>query len=72
VATRVEFTRRLDYSKFVARGGDWGGLVTTILVGQFPDHVLGIHSTLAQAPPGLITDGLTPTERKWTEDTRDF
>jgi hypothetical protein len=27
---------------------------------------------LAQAPPGLTTDGLTAVERKWTEETRDF
>jgi pimeloyl-ACP methyl ester carboxylesterase len=71
-ATWVELMARLGYSKFVAHGGDWGGVITTILAGRFPDHVLGIHSTLAQAPPGLTTDGLTPAERQWTEDTRDF
>jgi len=71
-ATWVELMGRLGYSKFVAHGGDWGGVITTIMAGRFPDHVLGIHSTLAQAPPGLTTHGLTPTERKWTEDTRDF
>jgi pimeloyl-ACP methyl ester carboxylesterase len=71
-ATWVELMGRLGYSKFVAHGGDWGGVITTILAGRFPEHVLGIHSTLAQAPPGLTTDGLTPAERQWTEDTHDF
>jgi len=71
-ATWVELMGRLGYSKFVAHGGDWGGVITTILAGRFPEHVLGIHSTLAQAPPGLTTDGLTPAERNWTEQTRDF
>jgi len=71
-ATWVKLMERLGYSKFVAHGGDWGGVITTILAGRFPEHVLGIHSTLAQAPPGLLTDGLTPAERQWTEQTRDF
>ncbi|AHG65482.1 epoxide hydrolase family protein [Advenella mimigardefordensis] len=71
-ATWVELMGRLGYNKFAAHGSDWGGVITTIMAGRFSDHVLGIHSTLAQAPPGLTADGLTPTERKWTEDTRDF
>lgn len=71
-AAWVELMGRLGYSKFVAHGGDWGGVVTTILGGRFPERVLGIHTTLAQAPPGLTTDGLTTVERKWAEETRDF
>ncbi|OZE39936.1 MULTISPECIES: epoxide hydrolase family protein [unclassified Rhodococcus (in: high G+C Gram-positive bacteria)] len=68
----VELMRRLGYGKFLAHGGDWGGVVTTILGGRFPEHVLGIHTTLTQAPPGLATAGLTADERRWTEETRDF
>jgi pimeloyl-ACP methyl ester carboxylesterase len=71
-AAWVELMGRLGYREFVAHGGDWGGPITTILGGRFPEHVLGIHTTTAQAPPGLTTDGLTAAERKWTEDTRDF
>ena len=71
-AAWVELMGRLGYSKFAAHGGDWGGVITTILGGRFPDHVLGIHTVLAQAPPGLTTDGLTAAERNWTEETRDF
>jgi len=71
-AAWVELMGRLGYVKFVAHGGDWGGVITTILGGRFPEHVLGIHTTLAQAPPGLTMDGLTATERKWAEETRDF
>ncbi|SIT18576.1 epoxide hydrolase family protein [Paracoccus saliphilus] len=71
-AAWVELMGRLGYHKFAAHGGDWGGVITTILGGRFPAQVLGIHTTLAQAPPGLTTDGLTAVERKWTEDTRDF
>ncbi|MEU8532518.1 epoxide hydrolase family protein [Streptomyces parvulus] len=68
----VELMGRLGYDGFLAHGGDWGGVITTILGGRFPDHVIGIHTTTAQAPPGLTTDGLTATERAWAEGTRDF
>ncbi|MEU2042446.1 epoxide hydrolase family protein [Nocardia niwae] len=71
-ATWVELMGRLGYRKFAAHGGDWGGVITTVLGGRFPAQVLGIHTTLAEAPPGLTTDGLTATEREWTEETRDF
>ncbi|MCE8018396.1 epoxide hydrolase [Halomonas sp. MCCC 1A17488] len=71
-AAWVELMGRLCYDKFVAHGGDWGGVITTVLGGRFPAQVLGIHSTLAQAPPGLAMEGLTAEERKWAEDTRDF
>jgi pimeloyl-ACP methyl ester carboxylesterase len=71
-AAWVELMGRLGYSRFVAQGGDWGGVITTVLGGRFPEHVRGIHTTTAQAPPGLTTDGLTVAEREWTEDTREF
>ncbi|MFR9768903.1 epoxide hydrolase family protein [Nocardia sp. SC052] len=71
-AAWVQLMERLGYSKFAAHGGDWGGVITTVLGGRFPAHVLGIHTTTAQAPPGLTTEGLTATEREWTEQTRDF
>lgn len=71
-AAWVELMGRLGYGKFLAHGGDWGGVITTILGGRFPEQVLGIHTTLAQAPPGLTTDGLTTAERSWTEETRNF
>ncbi len=71
-AAWVELMGRLGYGRFVAHGGDWGGVITTVLGGRFPAHVLGIHTVLAQAPPGLTMDGLTPAERKWAEETRDF
>ncbi|MFG2290198.1 epoxide hydrolase family protein [Streptomyces sp. NPDC048595] len=71
-AAWVELMGRLGYSKFVAYGGDWGGVITTVLGGRFPAHVLGIHTTFAEAPPGLTTDGLTAAEREWAEETRDF
>ncbi|MYT69430.1 MULTISPECIES: epoxide hydrolase family protein [unclassified Streptomyces] len=71
-AAWVELMGRLGYDRFVAHGGDWGGVITTVLGGRFPAHVLGIHTLTPQAPPGLTTDGLTAAERAWTEETRAF
>ncbi|MBO2453816.1 alpha/beta fold hydrolase [Actinomadura barringtoniae] len=71
-AAWVELMGTLGYGKFVAHGGDWGGVITTVLGGRFPEHVLGIHTTTAQAPPGLTTDGLTKAERAWAEETSAF
>ncbi|MPV38925.1 epoxide hydrolase family protein [Georgenia subflava] len=71
-ATWVELMRRLGYSRFVAHGGDWGGVITTILGGRFPEHVIGIHTTVAQPPPGLTTAGLTAAELRSIEESRDF
>ncbi len=70
-AAWVELMGRLGYDRFAAHGGDWGGNITTVLGGRFPEHLLGIHTTFAEGP-GLTTDGLTVAERKWTEETRDF
>lgn len=71
-ATWVELMGRLGYSRFVAHGGDWGGNITTVLGGRFPEHVLGIHTTFALAPPGMTTDALTAIERGWVGETNDF
>ncbi|MFJ1767520.1 epoxide hydrolase family protein [Amycolatopsis sp. NPDC088138] len=71
-AAWVDLMGRLGYPEFAAHGGDWGGNITTVLGGRFPEHVLGIHTTFAEGPPGLTTDGLTAAERRWTEETRHF
>lgn len=71
-AAWVQLMGRLGYRTFLAHGGDWGGNITTVLAGRFPEHVLGVHTLFAEAPPGLSTDGLTSLERAWTEETRDF
>ena len=71
-AAWVDLMGRLGYDRFLAHGGDWGGNITTVLGGRFPDQVIGIHTTFAESPPGLSADGLTATERRWTEETYDF
>ena len=71
-AAWVQLMGRLGYGRFAAAGGDWGGNITTVAAGRFPERVLGIHTTFAEGPPGLTTDGLTAAERAWTEETHDF
>lgn len=71
-AAWVELMGRLGYDRFLAHGGDWGGNITSVLAGRFPEHVIGIHSTFAEAPPEMTTDGLTAAERAWTEETHNF
>ncbi|MBT9606790.1 epoxide hydrolase family protein [Microbacterium sp.] len=71
-ATWVRLMGRLGYDRFLAHGGDWGGPITIALAGRFPDHVIGIHTTTPQAPPGLSLEVLDATERQWVEHTRAF
>jgi pimeloyl-ACP methyl ester carboxylesterase len=35
--------KRLGYDRFVAQGGDWGGMITDVMGTQAPPELLGIH-----------------------------
>jgi len=63
---------RLGYPRFVAHGGDWGGVITTILGGRFGDRVIGIHTTVAQPPPALGVEALSTAERAWVDESTEF
>ncbi len=55
---------RLGYEKYVAQGGDWGSMVTTLIGIQDPEHCLGIHVNMPIAVPDPETMGdLTPAEQ---------
>jgi pimeloyl-ACP methyl ester carboxylesterase len=41
----IELMKRLGYTRFVAQGGDWGGMVTDVMGTQTPSELLGIHVT---------------------------
>ncbi|WP_040768414.1 epoxide hydrolase family protein [Tsukamurella sp. 1534] len=71
-AAWVELMTRLGYPRFLAHGGDWGGNITTVLGGRFPEAVIGIHTTFAEGLPGASTVDLTPSEQEWAEETRRF
>jgi len=46
-----ELMVRLDYDRFVAQGGDWGSLITTIIGAQDLGHCAGIHVNMPVAFP---------------------
>lgn len=71
-AAWVSLMTELGYPKFMAHGGDWGGVITTILGGRFPDSLMGIHTTHGAPPPGLTLEGLTSGERLWAEERETF
>lgn len=68
----VTLMGRLGYDRFAAFGGDWGGVITTILGGRFPAHLIGIHTTYAPGVPGASLEDLTDDEREWVLDAEDF
>jgi len=43
---------QLGYDRYVAQGGDWGGLVTRRLGEAHADHVMAIHGNMLFAMPG--------------------
>lgn len=53
----VTLMKRLGYKKFLASGGDWGGLITDVLAAQSPNEVLGIHTNFPGAIPPEIDKG---------------
>jgi pimeloyl-ACP methyl ester carboxylesterase len=66
--------KRLGYSRFVAQGGDWGGMITDVMATQAPPELLGIHLNWVFAVPPDINgaaytgqpapDGLSDDEKR--------
>jgi pimeloyl-ACP methyl ester carboxylesterase len=46
----IELMKRLGYDRYVAQGGDWGGLVVDQMGVQAPPGLLGIHTS----QPGVL------------------
>ena len=69
----VTLMKRLGYTKFVAQGGDWGGIVTDLIGQQAAPELLAIHSNFPGAVPPEINKavvagapppaGLSPDEK---------
>ena len=50
----VELMKRLGYTRFVAQGGDWGGMITDVMGTQAPPELLAIHLTWPFTVPSDI------------------
>jgi microsomal epoxide hydrolase len=66
-AAVAELLRRLGYDRYVAHGGDWGSAVARDLGVVDPDHLAGLHVTMAMGldagAVGLVPDADDDEER---------
>jgi pimeloyl-ACP methyl ester carboxylesterase len=78
----IELMKRLGYDRYVAQGGDWGGLVVDQMGVQAPPELIGIHTTQPGAVPADVNEavqsggpppsGLSDEERDRYEKLKDF
>jgi pimeloyl-ACP methyl ester carboxylesterase len=70
----VVLMKRLGYTRFVAQGGDWGGVITDLMGVQAPPELLGIHTNFpGSVPPDIdkaIQTGGSPPSDLSAEERR--
>lgn len=54
----AQLMKRLEYTRYVAQGGDWGGPITSAMARQAPPGLLGIHLNLPATLPPEATAAL--------------
>lgn len=62
-----ELMGRLGYDRFLAQGGDWGAMVTTLIGARNPEHCMGIHLNMPIVIPSTMDD-LTDFEQQSIAD----
>jgi len=65
--------KRLEYTRYVAQGGDWGALVVDHMGLQAPPGLLGIHTNMAGTVPPEVAQALkdgTPPSPSFSADER--
>ena len=67
---------RLGYTRFVAQGGDWGGLITELMAAQAPPGLIGMHTNFpGTVPPDVeraIQAGEAPPPDLSAEERRAY
>lgn len=58
---------RLGYAHYVAQGGDWGAVITTVLGAMRPQGLAGIHLNLPLVLPKVIPENLGEEEAAMLE-----
>lgn len=58
---------RLGYAHYVAQGGDWGAVITTLLGAMRPQGLAGIHLNLPLVLPKVIPENLSEGEAAMLE-----
>ena len=78
----VVLMKRLGYTRYVAQGGDWGGVVVDMMGVEAPPELLGIHTNMPGAVPPDISkatqiggpepSGLSDEEKERYEKLKEF
>ncbi|MHC8366451.1 epoxide hydrolase family protein [Pseudomonas sp. ZT5P21] len=69
----AQLMKRLEYTRYVAQGGDWGAPITSAMARQAPAGLLGIHLNLPATLPPEATAALAvggPAPANFSEQER--
>ncbi|MGA1981701.1 MAG: alpha/beta fold hydrolase [Acidobacteriaceae bacterium] len=54
----IALMKRLEYTRFIAQGGDWGNSVTELMAVQKPPELIAIHTNMPATVPADIEKAL--------------